>query len=284
MVDVLVVGSVNQDVVVRVPRHPGPGETVLGSGMAMFDGGKGANQAVAAARLGAQVAFVGRVGADEAGAVLLAGLASEGVDTRWVAVDGAVPSGMAMITVDASGENSIVVVPGANHALDTRDVERARDALAHAAVTMLQLEVPLEAVARAAELAAGIVVLNPAPARSLPSGLLGSVDVLVPNEHELEVLVGSGDPEAARELDVQTVVVTLGADGAVIVTADELLAVPAPPVDAVDTTGAGDAFCGALAWALSQGRAIEDAVEVAVEVGAAATTARGARGGVPPRR
>ncbi len=284
MVDVVVVGSVNQDVVVRVPRHPGPGETVLGSGMTTFDGGKGANQAVAAARLGAQVAFVGRVGADEAGAVLLAGLATEGVDTRWVTVDGAVPSGMAMITVDASGENSIVVVPGANHAMRAGDVERARDALAGAAVTMLQLEVPVEVVIRAAQLAAGTVVLNPAPARPLPDDLLGAVDVLVPNAHELELLVGSADPEAARELGVRTVVVTLGADGAAIVTPDDLRRVPAPAVDAVDTTGAGDAFCGALAWALSQGRAIQDAVEVAVEIGAAATTARGARGGLPRRR
>ncbi|HHC08166.1 MAG TPA: ribokinase [Actinobacteria bacterium] len=284
MVDVVVVGSVNQDLVVRVPRHPIPGETVLGLGLSTWEGGKGANQAVVAARLGARVAFVGRVGADEAGGMLLAGLAAEGIDTRWVAVDGAVPSGTALITVDETGENAIVVVPGANHALGVADVRAAAETLEGAAVTLLQLEVPLEVVVEAARLAGGTVVLNPAPARELPGDLLGRVDVLVPNRHELAALVGTDDPAAARALGVAAVVVTLGAEGAALVTDEGVVEVPAPVVEAVDTTGAGDAFCGTLAARLALGDDLVGAVRSAVEVAARATTRPGARGGYPPPR
>jgi len=284
MVDVVVVGSINRDVVVRVPRHPRPGETVLGLGLSTWDGGKGANQAVAAARLGAQVAFVGRVGADEAGAMLLAGLAEEGIDTRWVQVDGTAPSGMAMITVDPHGENAIVVTPGANDAVGPGDVERAGEALRTAPVVLLQLEIPLDAVVHAARLAHGTVVLNPAPAAPLPADLLAKVDVLVPNRGELEQLVGSADPEAARRLGVAAVVVTLGGDGALVVTDDASTHVPAPVVEVVDTTGAGDAFCGALAAGLASGADLVAAVRRAVVVAAMSTTKPGARGGYPRHR
>ncbi len=275
---IAVVGSINQDVVVRVERHPRPGETVLGLGHETLPGGKGANQAVAAARLGAHVRFVGRVGDDEAGRMLRAAFDGEGVDADLVAVDPAVSTGVALITVDRAGENAIVVDPGANAAITQEQLGTARDVLAAAGVTLLQLEIPLDVVRWAAEISEGIVVLNPAPAQQLSEELLAAVDVLVPTRHELQLLTGSPDPSSARALPAPTSVVTLGPEGAAIVTATEVVEVPAPVVDVVDTTGAGDAFVGALGEALDRGVALEAAVRRAVVAGALAVTQRGARG------
>jgi ribokinase len=279
---IALVGSINLDVVVGVERHPAPGETVIGGDRQELPGGKGANQAVAAARLGAVVGFVGRVGADDAGRRLRDGLAAEGVDVAHVRVDPDAPTGMALIAVDGAGENTIVVSPGANARVSGSDVEAARDLLAGAAVTLLQHEVPDDAVTAAIAAAGGTVVLNPAPARPLA----GPVDVLVPNRGELEALAGrAGDPVAlARGLGgARAVVVTLGAAGAVVVGRDREERIEAPRVQAVDTTGAGDAFCGALAQALDDGASLVEAARWAVRLAAVSVTRPGAQGGLPRR-
>jgi ribokinase len=285
---VAVVGSLNQDLVVRVPKLPGPGETVSGEDVFRNPGGKGANQAVAAARLGRRVAMVGCVGDDQDGRDLLAALAADGVDTGPVRVVADVPSGMAFITVDAGGENQIVVSPGANARLTPEDVTAAEAALAAAAVTLVQLEVPLAAVEAATRSAGGLLVLNPAPVRDLPGELLGAVDVLVPNRVELAQLAGGPAPgtvEAAAALAeglaARAVVVTLGGDGALVVADGRASHVPAVPVRPVDTTAAGDAFCGGLADALAGGATLEEAARWAVRVAAAACTRRGAQASLP---
>jgi ribokinase len=283
-----VVGSLNLDLVVRVARLPGPGETVTGSDVFRNPGGKGANQAVAAARLGRRVAMVGCVGDDDAGRELLGSLAGAEVDTAQVRVVDGVPSGTAFITVGEDGENQIVVSPGANARLTPADVAAARPALEAATVTLLQLEVPLEAVAAAAATAAGRVVLNPAPVRDLPGDLLTGVDVLVPNRVELAQLAGASVPETveaagtlAGRLPARAVVVTLGADGALVVEDGRVSHVPSVPVRPVDTTAAGDAFCGGLADALAGGASLQEAARRAVRVAAAACLRPGAQASLP---
>ncbi|MGY1590569.1 ribokinase [Geodermatophilus sp. SYSU D00708] len=288
---VTVVGSLNEDVLVRVHRLPGRGETVVGQGTVLAPGGKGANQAAAAGRLSADggVVMVGRVGADPAGDRQLAALADAGVDVGHVRRTPEAPTGSATIPVEeGSGENLIVVVPGANAELVPADVDVAP--VRRARVVLLQLEVPLATVTAAASVAGGTVVLTPAPPQPLPPELLSRVDVLVPNEHELLQLAGAGPGERspadlaalARGLGTATVVVTLGARGALLVAADgPALLQPPPPVRAVDTTGAGDCFCGALAVALAEGAAPAEAVAAAVTAAALSTTARGARGALP---
>ena len=289
---VVVVGSANLDVVVPVPHHPVTGETVMGGDHALVPGGKGANQAVAAARQGAEVTFVGRVGADDAGTTLRTSLEEAGVLTTHLETDAEAPSGIALIGVDDDGDNAIIVSPGANARVTAADVAAAADAVAGAAVVLLQLEVPVEAVTAAADTATGIVILNPAPAptepEALPVKLLDRVDVLVPNTIELAQLTGidpSGNASevavAARGVGVDTVVVTRGSAGALIVTSDDFMVVPAPTITPVDTTGAGDSFCGALAAALAGGSSILEATERAVHAGAIAATRPGAQPSMP---
>ncbi len=291
MAEIVVVGSINLDTVVQVERLPGVGETVTGVGHFQNPGGKGANQAVAAARLGRRVAFVGMVGDDDAGRVLTASLEREGVDLSAMGVDADFPTGMALITVGGGGENTIVVSAGANSALTERHVEAAAPFLSGAGAVLLQLEVPIEAVARAAELAAGLVILNPAPARDLPPRLLDRTDVLVPNETELGVLSRSApttDVEVvigrARAITGPgAVVVTLGERGAVLIEGERAEAIAAPSVAALDSTAAGDAFCGALADALVGGADLADAVHWAATAGAVTVTRPGAQGSLPSR-
>ncbi len=286
--EVCVFGSANLDIVVRVPNHPVAGETVLGGDHLRISGGKGANQAVAAALLGRRVTLVGRVGDDPAGAELRAAIEHHGVDTSLLQTEIHCPSGLALIAVGPDGDNSIVVSPGANDRVSVDDVDRAAHALQQAAVTLLQLEVPIEAVTEAAEAAGGIVILNPAPAQALTSRLLESVDVLVPNETELALL--SGSPVAttfdeavdqARLLPAARTVVTLGAQGALIVDETSVHHQPAPSVTPVDTTAAGDAFCGALADVLAEGGSLNDAVGWGVMVGSATTLRLGAQTSLP---
>jgi ribokinase len=286
--EVVVVGSLNLDLVVRVARLPGPGETVLGGDVFRNPGGKGANQAVAAARLGRRVAMVGRVGDDDAGRQLLASLEAGAVDTSQVRALPGVSSGTALITVSDDGENQIVVSPGANARLAPGDVAAALAALEAAAVTLLQLEVPLETVAAAARAATGTVVLTPAPVQALANELLDQVDVLVPNRVELGQLAGGPAPESVEQavelagrLAARAVVVTLGADGALVVEGGQASHVPAVPVAAVDTTAAGDAFCGGLADALADGATLRDATRRAVRVAAAACLRPGAQASLP---
>jgi ribokinase len=282
-IDVVVIGSINHDLTVVTSRHPEPGETVLGSGHYSGGGGKGANQAMAAARAGARVAMLGRVGADEHGRELTAALAAEGIDVHPVGVDETTPTGIAVITIDSNAENTIVVSPGANMQLRPEHLDG--DLIASAPVVLAQLEVPVETVAAAAVMARGTFVLNPAPARDLPDDLLENVDVLTPNRSELATLTGGGHgdvEEAAHRLgrDGPTIV-TLGSEGAMLVHGEQATRFAAPPVVAVDPTGAGDAFCGALAQALSRGVDLAAAVERAVVAGALATTRPGAQTAMP---
>jgi ribokinase len=286
-VSVTVVGSLNEDVLVRVPRLPGRGETVIGGSTTVAPGGKGANQAAAAGRLGRGVHMVGRVGADPAGDRQLAALAEAGVNVGRVLRTPGVPTGSATIAVEEdSGENLIVVLPGANGQLTPEDVDV--ESVRRARVLLLQLEVPMVAVAAAASATGGTVVLTPAPAQPLPDGLLERVDVLVPNEHELAALAGASAGERspaelvelARTVAGCAVVVTLGARGALVVPADggpAVLQAP-PPVTPVDTTGAGDCFSGALGQALAAGSGLREAVRYAVTAAALSTTGPGARG------
>ncbi len=284
--DVVVIGSLNQDITVRVPHIPAPGETVLGADAVVGAGGKGANQAVAAARLGAEVAMVGRVGTDAAGEALLRGLSAEEIDVRNVSRDPERASGTALITVDEAAENAIVVSSGANAAMTIDDVTRAGDVIATAQVVLLQLEVPMDVVAAAASIARGTVVLNPAPAAPIGEQLLRDVDVLVPNEGELATIVGGADDieHAARRLagDGRSVIVTLGASGAFAAAADGTgHLVPAPRVEAVDTVGAGDCFCGALGASLARGESLEASMRFATHAAAIAVTRHGAQSSMP---
>ncbi|WP_329187974.1 ribokinase [Streptomyces sp. NBC_01428] len=288
--DLLVVGSANADLVVRVERRPAAGETVLGSDLVVHPGGKGANQAVAAARLGARTALLARVGDDGHGRLLLDAQRAAGVDTVGVLVGGA-PTGVALITVDPSGDNSIVVSPGANGRLAPEDV-RAAGSLFHASrVVSAQLEIPLETVVEVVRSLAegGRLVLNPSPPRPLPSEVLAACDPLIVNEHEARVIAGDdlGDsPEewatALLALGPRSVVITLGAAGALVAErAGARVRVPSVRVAAVDTTGAGDAFTAALAWRLGRGESLPEAAGYAARVGAAAVTRAGAQESFP---
>lgn len=289
-IEIAVVGSANLDLVVQVPHVPLVGETVLGGDLNRIPGGKGANQAVAAARLGRSVAMIGRVGDDEGGQILRAALDADGVDTSALLSTDDTPNGVALISVAADGDNAIVVSPGANDRLTSADVAAAQTLVSNARAVLLQLEVPLDAVIAAAAAATGIVILNPAPAPDgpLPDELLRHVDLLVPNQTELATLTGYDGPvdatiaaELAQTLDAGAVVVTLGADGALVVTVDGATHVPAPKITPVDTTAAGDSFCGALADALVRGADLIEATQWAVRVGAATTQRPGAQPSLP---
>ncbi|MFD9812402.1 ribokinase [Streptomyces sp. NPDC059080] len=289
--DVLVVGSANADLTVRVDRRPGAGETVLGTDLVESAGGKGANQAAAAARIGGRTALLARVGKDAYGDLLLAAQREAGTDVTSVVVDEAARTGTAMIIVGPDGDNSIVVSPGANAALTPRDVAAARQTVAAATVLSLQLEIPAETVRAAAVTAEECgtrVVLNPSPVpERLAPELLAAADPLVVNEHEARRLSGAADgtprdwAHALHELGARSVVVTLGGDGALILDGAGLHEVPGVTVDAVDTTGAGDAFTGALATRLARGDTLPAAARFAVRVGAAAVTKPGAQPSYP---
>jgi ribokinase len=266
----MVLGSLNLDLVTRVARHPAPGETVLGDGLLRVPGGKGANQVVAAAGAGARAAMVGRVGDDDAGAAYLARLKRLGVDVRGVQVTAGSPTGHALIAVSADGENTIVVIPGANGEVGEGDLGPL-DALGPGDVLLAQLELPLEVVAAGVRRAAGRgarVVLNVAPYAAMPADVLALADPVVANEHEAELLAADG-------ITPPSLLVTLGGDGA----RWGDIAVASPQVEVVDTTGAGDAFCGALASALAAGASDDDALRHAVRAGAEAVTRPGAQSG-----
>jgi ribokinase len=293
---IFVIGSSNTDMIIKLDRAPQPGQTVLGGEFAMAAGGKGANQAVAAARAGGQVTFVARVGQDMFGEQAVAGFVRDGIDVRYVTRDPAAPSGVALIFVAKDGENSIAVAGGANGRLSSADVQQAAPAIAGSSVVVMQLETPLETVQAAAELAARAkvpIMLNPAPARVLPHKLLGLVSILTPNETEAESLTGiavkdgAGASRAARELrarGVETVVLTLGARGAFVATASTEELVPGFRVKAVDTTAAGDVFNGALAVVLGEGRPLLEAVRFANAAAAISVTRLGAQPSAPHRK
>jgi ribokinase len=296
---IVVVGSFNMDLVVRMPAIPRPGETLLGGVFATFPGGKGANQAVAAARLGGEVTMIGRVGADAFGDQLLGMARAEGIDTRFVGVDSDAATGVALIEVDAQGQNSIAVASGANFRLTADDVAAAFDRLERVDLLVMPLETPMDTIVTAAEMArkAGArVVLNPAPAQHLAPELLKDVDVLIPNEHEAAFMAGMEihSPQDARQAAAHllysgpgSVIVTLGSQGALIAEGAQ----PGPvytwaaafSVQAVDTTAAGDAFVGALAVALGESRSLPDAAHFASAAAAISVTRAGAQPSLPTR-
>jgi ribokinase len=293
---VVVVGSLNMDLVARAARLPVPGETVPGDAFSTIPGGKGANQAVASARLGARTAIIGCVGDDAFGAQLRSGLLADGIDCQGVRTALGVSSGVALIVVDEAGRNGIVVVPGANGRLGPEDVDAHEAVLAAARVVVLQLETPLETVAHAARRARALgktVVLNPAPARPLPEDLAACVDFLVPNEIEAAAL--SGIPvrsvetaiEAGRRLRAAgagAVLVTLGAQGVVAVGPSGERHHPAPAVAAVDTTAAGDTFIGGFCAALVRGLPVPAAIDFAQAAAAISVTRPGAQPSIPFER
>lgn len=290
---IVVVGSVNTDMVVQGKRIPSPGETVTGGRFVMVPGGKGANQAVAAARLGADVTLVAKVGDDVFGREAIDNFHREGIRTDWILRDRDHATGVALILVDEAGENSISVAPGANFELTADEVEQALAQIGPADVLLLQLEIPLETSRRAAELAhaAGMcVILDPAPAAPLDAHFLHHVDFLTPNESEAGLLAGMvvADETSAREAAArllldgpQCVIVTLGAAGSLVADDHQTRLVPCPRVEVRDTTAAGDAFNGGLACALAQGKSLDDAVRHASAVGALAVTKLGAQPSLP---
>jgi ribokinase len=288
--DLLVVGSANADLVIAVERRPAAGETVLGGDLAVHPGGKGANQAVAAARLGARTVLLARVGDDAYGRLLLDSQRAAGVDTVGVLVGGA-PTGVALITVDPSGDNSIVVSPGANGRLTPGDVRAAGSLFQCSRVVSVQLEIPLETVVEVVRNLStdSRFVLNPSPPRPLPPEVLAACDPLIVNEHEARVVLGeacvSDRPEDWARLLLakgpRSVVVTLGAEGALVASSEGVSRVPSVKVEAVDTTGAGDAFTAALGYRLGTGSSLADAAAYAARVGAAAVTKEGAQVSFP---
>ena len=296
---VTVVGSLNVDLVCRAMRRPDKGETLIGDAFDIFTGGKGFNQATAAARLGADVTLIGSVGADLFGDMLLAATENEHIDSRFVTKRTNVGTGVATIVIEPDGDNSIIVVPRANMALTTANIDAAADCIADADVLLLQLETPIAVSEHAAAIAKKHdtrVILNPAPAQPLPDSLLGYVDILTPNQSETELLSEmkvSNHEEARRAAKVlrarmvdtadAAVVLTLGEQGALMLTATTSEHISALSVEPVDTTGAGDAFCGALATALANGETLRSAVAFANAAGAAAVTVMGATPSMPTR-
>ena len=296
MPSIIIVGSLNMDLVVRVPHLPAPGETILGRDFHTIPGGKGANQAVAAARLGGIVHMIGRVGQDKYGQTLRANLSAEGINVDYVQADSESASGVALITVDEAGANTIVVAPGANMALTSQDVSQACKRIASMDVLVLQLEVSLDCVleaARAGRARGAKVVLNPAPSRLLSDDIYKNVDVLVPNETETSLLTGlpidtmeKAEQAANRllEMGVGTVVLTLGGRGALVVMPGESSIHILPHVvQVIDTTAAGDAFVAGLAVGLAEGLNLAEAARLGNSAGAIAVTRLGAQPSMPNR-
>ena len=292
---IVVFGSMNLDLVARVPRLPTSGETLTGYTFQTFPGGKGANQAVACARLGAKTYMVGRVGEDVFGKNLLGELASAGVDHTNVEIDPGTSSGVALIAVEDSAENMIIVIPGANGQIGEIDLLRLEKVLDQSKILLLQLEIPIEMVVAAAKLAKDkgvIVILDPAPAQTLPDEIYSLIDILTPNETEAELLVGfpvETQKDAARaakilkDRGVQQVIIKMGSQGAFALIDGKENLYPAFSVTAVDTVAAGDAFNGGLAAALNEDKSIEEAIKWGIAAGALSVTKEGAQSSMPER-
>ena len=290
---IAVIGSSNTDMVIKTSKLPIPGETILGGKFFMNPGGKGANQAVAAARLGGKVSFIAKTGDDVFGKQARQIFENENINTDYLVTDPGHPSGVALITVDAKGENCIVVAPGSNGYLSQGDIDLAREEILRSDIVLMQLEIPLETVVYAANLAfdAGKkVILNPAPAAQITDELLSKLYLITPNETEAELISGIPVKDiesatlAARNLfgrGVKVVIITLGSKGALLYTGDEAKLIPSPKVEAIDTTAAGDVFNGAIAVAISEGLELEKAVEFACKAAAISVTRMGAQASAP---
>lgn len=293
---ILVVGSSNTDMVIRAEHLPGPGETIIGKSFFMNPGGKGANQAVAASRLGENVVFICKTGNDIFGKQSVEVFNEEGINTTFLLSDAKHPSGVALITVDDNAENCIVVASGANATLSANDLQKSNTVIENASIILMQLEIPLETVEYVAKnsYARGVkVILNPAPACALPDSLLKHVSILTPNKTEAEMLSGikvndmASAEDAARRIKargVDTVIITLGAEGALILHDDKCVHFPGIKVKAVDTTAAGDVFNGALAVALFQQNDIAEAVQYACKAAAISVTRMGAQASAPYKK
>jgi ribokinase len=293
---ILIIGSTNMDMVVKTKHIPAPGETVLAGSFFMNPGGKGANQAVAAARLGGNTGFISKVGTDVFGKKSSQLFGEEGINTRYLFSDEELPSGVALITVDQNGENSIVVAPGANGNLYPKHLEEALDEIAGASIILMQLEIPMETVEFVAKYAASknvTVILDPAPANELSAELLSHISIITPNQPEAEMLCGIivHDIESAKEAalaiyarGVKQVIITMGPLGAVICSEGKMDVVATPKVKALDTTAAGDVFNGGLAVALSEGKTLVDAVEFGCLAAAVSVTRLGAQSSIPYRK
>lgn len=293
---IIVIGSSNTDMVIKTSKLPAPGETILGGIFFMNPGGKGANQAVAAARLGGKVCFIAKTGEDVFGKQAQQIFESENINTDYLVMDTGHPSGVALITVDAQGENCIVVAPGSNSYLSKEDIDLAREEIIRSDIVLLQLEIPLETVVFAANIAyeAGKkVILNPAPAAQISDELLSRLYLITPNETEAELISGIPVTDiesaklAARNLfdrGVKVVIITLGSKGALLFTGEKAKLILSPKVDALDTTAAGDVFNGAIAVAVSEGFELEEAVEFACKAAAISVTRMGAQSSAPHRK
>lgn len=292
---VVVIGSYNTDLTIKTRRIPRPGETIIGGVFSQGGGGKGANQAVAAARAGADVAFIARVGNDALGREGIQKLNDEGIDTNFIYRDSSNPTGVAFIVVDEGGENSIVVASGANAKLNPGDIENAKSLILSAGVLLVQLESPIDAIKSAVKMArqnGTKVILNPAPAQPLDKNFLGLIDIITPNKVEAEMLTGikvSGDEslsliaERFFEFGIENVIITLGSRGIYAAFPGTAKVIPAYRVHSIDSTGAGDVFSGALAAFLAQGMPIEQAADMAGASASISVTRMGAQTGAPSR-
>jgi len=293
---IVVVGSCNTDMVVKSNRIPVPGETILGGNFMMNPGGKGANQAVAVARMGGNTTFISKTGNDLFGRQSVEMYSEENINTDFIFSDPNLPSGVALIMVDNNGENCIVVASGANASLSTQDIDKAKDVIESADILLMQLEIPIETVEYAAKMAyrKGIkVILNPAPAAFLSNELMSYLYAIIPNNSEAELLSGIKvtDWETAKQAadiigakGVDVVVITLGSKGALIKDGELYYEVPVEKIDAIDTTAAGDTFCGAFCVGLSEGLSVEDAVRIANKAAGITVTREGAQAAIPYRK
>lgn len=293
MKSIVVVGSSNTDLIIKTERIPAPGETILGGEFFTAHGGKGANQAVAAARLGGQVTFIACIGKDDFGDRSVEQFGKDGIDTSFILRDEKTPSGVALITVDKKGENSIVVAAGSNGALTPEDIRNSASAIGKAGILLVQLEIPIPAVKEAVKAAhdsGATVILNPAPACPLSRDILENVDIITPNETEASILSGirvtdlaSAEKAAEKilEMGVGKVIITMGAEGSYLVTANEKRQFPSIKVNATDTTAAGDAFNGALAYSIARDVPLAESIGFANIVGAVSATRFGAQPSLP---
>jgi len=281
--DIVVIGSINADLVFKADKRPNSGETLIGKDFKTVPGGKGANQAVAAARLGAKVAILGCLGKDQNGVFLEENLENNNVETKYIKKVDDVPSGVAGIVL-AEGDNSIIVVPGANYKVDKEYIDKNKETILNSKIVLLQLEIPVDVVKYVIEICSNSevkTILNPAPIQKLDEDTLDKLDYLTPNEHEFEILYGSSNEEKALKEQKNKLIITKGSQGVVFNRGDKIINIPSLEVDVIDTTGAGDTFNGAFAQSIVKGKTVEESIKFANIAGAISVTKFGAQGGMP---